>query len=101
MNIAKIKFPIKGLLFPPQHDNCPICGKDIRQGQVILMLGGASSIHNHFHETENFIGVEINDETCDLYFCSTNCIKDFFLNVLAKLEPKNPCAKTKMPKEKL
>ena len=86
-----INFPIKGHMLPKHaDDNCPICGKDISKGQVIVMMEGSCSIDAHFHEMGIFDGVRLNEQTCDLMFCSTSCVREFFDRAIWALEYKNP-----------
>ncbi|MCB9493298.1 MAG: hypothetical protein H6679_03420 [Epsilonproteobacteria bacterium] len=94
MNNKKIKFPIKGHMFPVHNDNCcPMCKSDIKQGQVVLMLEGSASVHAHFHERSLFDTILINDRTCDMHFCSTSCLRGFFNEIVNRLETKNPALK--------
>ena len=86
MKNKKVTFPIKGHLFP-RIDNyyCPMCENDLSQGQVILMLENAD-ISNHFHEKKVFNGFAITEGQCNLHFCSTQCLRDFLLQIPDQLD---------------
>ena len=113
--MKKLKFPLikQGQFHWPQGQNCPMCNKKLatkdKTEQVILSLGalrkekkdcwiidhnlgGFMTLATHTHgKTKmkhgylNIVDMSLMGQA-DLTFCSTNCLREFFMAITNALE---------------
>jgi hypothetical protein len=103
-----LSFPLKlkGALWPPEKGRCGMCGGSLGASVVYLTAGAAADLEastlvdqeafwNCGIHTSNSDGLgnrdvtivhALNQDQFDLSFCSTGCLKEFFLTIVREGE---------------